>query len=46
MYQTDAATGGATPKTTKPPILFKTLDPSALNFRPSESSNPPPQGSG
>ena len=40
MYQTDAATGGATPKTTKPPILFKTLDPSE------SSKPPPPQGSG
>ena len=37
----DAATGGTTPKTTKPPTLFKTLDPAALNFRPSEISNNP-----
>ena len=41
MSQTDAAGNGATPKTTKPPSLFKTLDPAALNFRPSESSNNP-----
>ena len=37
----DAATNGTTPKTTKPPTLFKTLDPAALNFRPSEISNNP-----
>ena len=44
MSQTDGATGG-TPKTTKPPpSLFKTLDPAALNFRPSESPNNPPRG--
>ena len=44
MSQTDTATGG-TPKTTKPPpSLFKTLDPAALNFRPSESPNNPPRG--
>ena len=41
MSQTDGATGGM-PKTTKPPpLLFKTLNPAALNFWPSESSNPP-----
>ena len=46
MSQTDGATGG-TPKNTKlPPPLFKTLDPAALNFRPSESSNNPPRGHG
>ena len=46
MSQTDGATGG-TPKTTKPPPpLFKTLDPAALNFQPSDSSNNPPQGAG
>ena len=46
MSQTDGATG-CTPKTTKPPPpLFKTLDPAALNFQPSESSNNPPRGQG
>ena len=43
MSQTDSTTG-STPKTTKPPpSLFKTLDPAALNFRPSESPNNPPR---
>ena len=42
----DAATGGTTPKTTKPPTLFKTLDPAALNFRPSEISNNPARDQG
>ena len=46
MSQTDAAGKGPTPKTTKLPTLFKTLDPAALNFRPSESSNNPPRGHG
>ena len=48
MSQTDAAGKGPTPKTTKLPTLFKTLDPDALNFPPSESSdNPPaPRGQG
>ena len=46
MSQSDAAGNGATPKTTKPPTLFKTLDPAALNFQPSESSNNPARGQG
>ena len=46
MSQTDAASGGATPKTNKPPSLFKTLDPAALNFRPLESTKNPPRGQG
>ena len=46
MPQTDAAGNGATPKSTKPPTLFKTLDPAAFNFRPAESSNNPTRGQG
>ena len=46
MSQTDTASSGTTPKTTKPPSLFKTLDPAALNFQPSESSNNNPRGQG
>ncbi len=37
MSLPDTAAAGATPKITKPPTLFKTLDPAALNFHPAES---------
>ena len=46
MSQMDATGNGATPKSTKPPCLFKTLDPAALNFWPAESSNNPTRGQG
>ena len=46
MSLPDAAGGGATPKTTKPPTLFKTLDLAALNLRLSESSINPARGQG
>ena len=37
MSQSDAATGGAMLKTTRPTSLFKNLDLAALNFRLAES---------